>query len=77
MNVKNKHRLLKVIMLIGISLILLGHYLISYLNFDESHGVTGIVISAGCIALGLILSLPTKVYLTLIFMKNESEKDKT
>jgi len=74
---KNKHRLLKVIMLLGISLILLGHYLISYLNFDETHGVTGIIISASCIALGLILSLPTKIYLTLVFMKNESEKGKT
>ena len=74
---KSKHRLLKVIMLLGISLILLGHYLISYLNFTETHGVFGIVISAGCIALGLILSLPTKIYLTLVFMKNESEKGKT
>jgi len=73
----NKYRLLKVIMLLGNSLILLGHYLISYLNFTETHGVFGIVNSAGCIALGLILSLPTKIYLTLVFMKNESEKGKT
>jgi hypothetical protein len=34
-------------------------------------GVTGIIISAACIAFGLIFSLPTKMYLTFLLMKRE------
>jgi hypothetical protein len=39
----------------------------------EEIGVNGIMISAVCIALGMILSLPTKMYLTIILVKRESE----
>jgi len=38
-----------------------------------SLGVTGIIISAMCIAFGLVFSLPTKMYLTFILMKMEAE----
>lgn len=69
-------RLLKVCIIIGISLLLLGHYLLSYADLPASMGVTGIIISAGCIAFGLIFSLPTKMYLTFLLMKREQADKK-
>ena len=41
--------------------------------YIESLGVKGIIISAACIAFGLIFSLPTKMYLTFLLVKRESE----
>ncbi len=67
-------RLLKVIMLCGISLLVLGHYLWSGLKLHETMGVQGIILIGLCCALGLILSLPTKIYLTLLLMKREAGK---
>lgn len=67
-------RLLKIIMLCGISLLVLGHYLWSGLKLHETMGVNGIILIGLCCALGLILSLPTKIYLTLLLMKREAER---
>ena len=67
---------LKIIIAIGICLLLIGHYLLSYSGIPESMGVTGIIISAAFIALGLIFSLPTKMYLTFLLVKRESERKK-
>ena len=39
----------------------------------ESLGVTGIIISAVCIAVGLIFSLPTKMYLTFLLVNRETD----
>jgi polyferredoxin len=66
-------RNLKVIIVMGICLLLLGHYFISYAKLPETMGVKGMIISAGCIALGLILSLPTKIYLTILLMQREGK----
>lgn len=68
-------RLLKVVMLCGIALIAVGHYLWVGLRLHETMGVPGIMIIAACCALGLILSLPTKMYLTFLLMKHEAEQD--
>lgn len=68
-------RLLKIVMLCGISLIVFGHYLWVGLKIHETRGVQGIMIIAACCALGLILSLPTKMYLTFLLMKHEAEQD--
>lgn len=67
-------KLLKIVIVIGLCLLLLGHYFISYANLPQSMGVSGMIISAGCIAIGLILSLPTKMYLTFLLVKRENEK---
>lgn len=67
-------KLLKIVIVIGLCLLLLGHYFISYANLPQSMGVAGMIISAGCIAIGLILSLPTKMYLTFLLVKRENEK---
>ena len=65
-------KVLKICIAIGLCLLLLGHYLISYAKIPESMGVSGMVISAGCIALGLIFSLPTKMYLTFLLVTREN-----
>ena len=64
-------RLMKVFIVLGISLLILGHYLLSYADLPATMGVSGIIISASCIAFGLIFSLPTKMYLTFLLMKRE------
>ncbi len=66
-------RLLKVVMGIGITLIVIGVYL-HISPTIQAMGVTGILLSAVFVAFGMILSLPTKMYLTFVLMKNESEK---
>lgn len=66
--------IMKVVMVLGLCLILFGHYLLSYTSFAETHGIKGLMISGGMMAVGLIMSLPTKMYLTFIFVKNENER---
>lgn len=65
---------LKVAIVIGLSLLGTGHYLLEYANLPETMGVNGMIISASCIAFGLVFSLPTKMYLTFLLMKREAEK---
>lgn len=69
--------LLKISIGIGLTLILLGIYFHNFSDYIESLGVTGIIISAVCIAVGLIFSLPTKMYLTFLLVKREAEQQKT
>lgn len=68
--------LLKTSIFIGLCLLLLGIYLHMFSEYIESLGVTGIMISASCIAFGLVFSLPTKMYLTFLLVKQEQEADK-
>ena len=65
--------LLKIIMSTGICLILLGIYCHMYSDTIEAMGVTGIVISACLVAVGMIMSLPTKMYLTFMLVKREAD----
>lgn len=64
-------KLLKIIMLLGFSIFMFGHYLWLFANLPDKMGVTGIIIVAACCASGLILSLPTKIYLTMLLMQWE------
>ena len=73
----SEHRLitlLKISIAIGLSLLLLGIYLHNFNDYIESLGVAGIIISAVCIAFGLIFSLPTKMYLTFLLVKREADQ---
>jgi ABC-type Fe3+ transport system permease subunit len=65
---------LKISIAIGVCLLLLGIYLHNFSEYMESLGVTGIIISAVCIAVGLIFSLPTKMYLTFLLVKREADQ---
>ena len=66
-------RLLKVVMITGLLLILTGIYLHMYEPRIEAMGVTGILISAGCVAFGMVLSLPTKMFITFLLVKREAD----
>lgn len=63
-------RVLKAMMLLGIGLIGLGIYLHQSAAM-AALGVRGILLSAGCVAVGMALSLPTKMYLTFVLMQRE------
>ena len=65
--------ILKTSIILGISLILLGIYLHNYNETIEAMGVQGIIISAICVAFGMVLSLPTKMYLTFLLVKREEK----
>ncbi len=65
--------LLKSCIALGLCLIALGIYLHNFSQAMEAMGVTGIIISAVCVAVGMALSLPTKMYLTFILVRRESE----
>ncbi|ALS98052.1 hypothetical protein [Lacimicrobium alkaliphilum] len=66
-------KLLKMIMIVGIILIVIGVFL-HFSPTVQAMGVSGILLSACCVAFGMILSLPTKIYLTFLLMKHESDK---
>lgn len=67
-------RTLKIFIVLGICLILLGHFLLASNYFTDEHGISGIMISAACIAIGVLFSLPTKIYLTIVLMKMEADQ---
>ncbi|MBQ4890402.1 hypothetical protein A9267_14475 [Shewanella sp. UCD-FRSSP16_17] len=58
----------------GICLILLGIYLHNFNHTVEVMGVKGIILSAMCVAFGMVLSLPTKMYLTLVLVNHENHQ---
>jgi len=66
--------MLKIVMAIGLTLIGLGIYFHMYNQTIEEMGVTGIIISACCVAIGMAMSLPTKMYLTFVLVKREQEQ---
>ncbi|ABZ77873.1 conserved hypothetical protein [Shewanella halifaxensis HAW-EB4] len=67
--------ILKICISIGICLILVGIYLHNFNETVEAMGVSGIIISAVCVAFGMVLSLPTKMYLTFLLVKREADKN--
>lgn len=69
-------RTLKVFIITGLCLILLGHYLLVSDLFDAANNINKIIISAACIAIGILFSLPTKIYLTILLMNLEVAHNK-
>lgn len=65
--------LLKTVMCSGLCLIAVGIYLHMYNQTIEEMGIHGIIISAACVAFGMILSLPTKMVITFLLVKRESK----
>jgi hypothetical protein len=63
--------LLKCLMAIGIFLIILGIYFHLYNSTIASMGVNGIIVSAACVAIGMILSIPTKMVITFLLVNRE------
>ncbi len=65
--------ILKTVMTVGLCFIAIGVYGHLYSETLHSMGVTGIVISACFVAIGMIMSLPTKMYLTFVLVNRENE----
>ncbi|GAA0368619.1 hypothetical protein GCM10009092_36120 [Bowmanella denitrificans] len=73
MSDQNLIKLLRLLMLTGLTMIALG----TVLHFSETManlGIAGIIVSATLVAIGMALSLPTKMYLTFLLMKRETDK---
>ncbi|MFT4655101.1 MAG: putative membrane-anchored protein [Patiriisocius sp.] len=66
-------RLLKIVILSGLFLILLGICFHLYNDPIKAMGVIGLMITACCVAIGMIMSLPSKMYLTFILVNREQE----
>lgn len=72
MNDKQLLTLLKLVMCTGICLIGLGVYLHMFSETMHKMGVKGIMTSACCVAVGMIKSFPTKMYLTFYLVTKEN-----
>ncbi|MFT6269214.1 MAG: putative membrane protein [Alphaproteobacteria bacterium] len=66
-------RILQIVMVSGLFLILLGIYFHMYSDTIKTMGVTGMVISSCCVAIGMIMSLPTKMYITFVLVNREQQ----
>ena len=69
-------KLLKVAMITGITLILLGHIVLVVTIGNDDIDFRGYILGAAMNAIGIILSLPTKIYLTLVLMEKEEKSNK-
>ncbi|WP_338054432.1 hypothetical protein [Shewanella algidipiscicola] len=61
--------------MLGTSLIAVGVYVHNLSETIEAMGVNGIIISAIGVAIGMALSLSTKMYLTFVLVKRGSERN--
>ncbi|MFY8274133.1 hypothetical protein AAEU32_08405 [Pseudoalteromonas sp. SSDWG2] len=67
---------LKLVIVLGVLLILAGHTLLVTDSVRNHFGIHGFMVGAACIAVGLIMSLPTKIYLTILLMRSEGQDSK-
>lgn len=68
-------RLLKISMVMGICLLITGHMVLSMTFLNDGINHRGYILGAAMSAIGIIFSLPTKIYLTILLMEYE-EKNK-
>ncbi|WP_249122442.1 hypothetical protein [Pseudoalteromonas sp. A22] len=61
---------LHILIVAGLILIFIGHTMLTS-DWLNDLGPSGFIIGASCVALGLICSLPTKIYLTILLMRRE------
>lgn len=64
---------LHLVIIVGLVLIFTGHTILTT-EWLKQLGTNGFILGAGCIAVGLICSLPTKIYLTILLMQREKPK---
>lgn len=70
MNIKQTRRLMLALIIIGIILILMGVYFVSFTDITTSDGVNGLLIVAGLITAGLFISVPAKIYLAILTLRD-------
>ncbi|WP_323125286.1 hypothetical protein [Pseudidiomarina terrestris] len=68
-------KLLKAAMILGVSLLIVGHIVLAVTFVDDDIGHRGFILGAAMSAVGVILSLPTKIYLTLLLMEHTEKTD--
>lgn len=68
--------ILKLVMLTGITLIGIGVYCHLFSQTIHEMGVKGMIISGGFVAVGMALSLPTKMFLTFVWVEHENQQRK-
>lgn len=68
--------LLKIVMTIGICFIGIGVYCHMFSDTIKGMGVTGMIISGAFVAIGMAMSLPTKMFLTFVWVQHEIDEDK-
>jgi len=73
MNAQTIKHIMTGLILAGLVLISIGIYLIIFTDIAISNGTSGIFSIAGLIAGGLFISVPAKIYLTLLLMKHNDE----
>lgn len=71
MNERTQVKLLKSVMITGVTLLILGHIVLATTFASDDIGHQGFILGAALSALGVIMSLPTKIYLTLVLMSHE------
>ncbi|MDN3651761.1 hypothetical protein QWY77_03145 [Thalassotalea ponticola] len=75
MDEKTQIRYLKISIVIGLLLLLVGHYILSYSDLPTRLGINGLILGGACMAAGLIFSLPTKMYLTFLLVTKENRSN--
>ena len=58
----------------GLSLVLVGLYFAVFTDIATQKGVDGVLTIAAFIAVGLFISVPAKIYLTLLLMQHNDKK---
>lgn len=71
MTEKQQVRLLKSAMILGICLLVCGHIVLAITFSNDAIGPRGFILGAAFSAIGVVLSLPTKIYLTILLMEHE------
>ncbi len=73
MNEKQLKRILTIVMFIGLILVLLAIALAVFARLHILLGAKGVVIITVTAALGLLMLLPSKIFLTLMLMKKNND----
>lgn len=69
-------RLLKTAMIFGVVLLVCGHIVLAVTFANDDIGHRGFILGAAMSAIGVVLSLPTKIYLTILLMDYTERTDK-
>ncbi|RUO53516.1 hypothetical protein [Pseudidiomarina homiensis] len=69
-------RLLKAAMILGVTLLICGHIVLAVTFASDDIGHRGFILGAAMSAIGVVLSLPTKIYLTILLMDYTERTDK-
>ncbi|MCH8492036.1 MAG: hypothetical protein LAT53_02200 [Idiomarina sp.] len=65
--------ILKLCMVVGVCLLIIGHIILSATFINDHIDHRGYMLGAALSALGIVLSLPTKIYLTILLMEYEQK----